>query len=423
MPGFCNPGLPAVNNVKADDIGEFMTIKKGKQKKFIQGNEACVEGALYAGCRFYAGYPITPSTEIMEVMAAKLPKMGGVFIQMEDEIASICAITGAALGGLKSMTATSGPGFSLMQEGIGYACMTEVPCVIVNVMRSGPSTGYPTGPSQSDVMQAKWGAHGDHPAIVITPSSVQEALHETIRAFNLSETYRTPVIILYDEVIGHMREAVTLPEPGEIQVVERLKPTCPPSEYKPYEVKNGKVAPLAAYGEGYRFHVTGLYHAPDGFPSGNTKLIQESNERLIKKVYDDRKVIWKNEEFYLDDAEIGVFAYGVCAKSAKFAVKELRSKGIKAGLLRPFTLWPFPDDAVEEMAKQVKTIIVPEMNLGQIINEVQRASKGQCEVKGIFRVDTDPIHPKQIMNAILGKPVDATVIPAEVMIERDMIDG
>lgn len=398
-------------------------MSKPKQKKFMQGNEACAEAAIYAGCRFYAGYPITPSTEIMEIMAARLPKIGGSFIQMEDEIASICAIVGASLGGMKAMTATSGPGFSLMQEGIGYACMTEIPCVIVDVMRSGPSTGYPTGPSQSDVMQAKWGTHGDHPAVVLTPSSVQEALYETIRAFNISETYRTPVMLLYDEVIGHMREAIMLPEPGEVEVVERQKPNCAPADYKPYEIRDGKVAPLAAYGEGYRFHVTGLYHAPDGFPSGNTKLIQETNERLVNKIEKNKAKIWKNEELYLDDAEIGVFAYGVSAKSAKFAVKELRSKGIKVGLLRPLTIWPFPDDVVEEMAKQVKTIIVPEMNLGQIFYEVQRASKGQCEVKGIFRVDTDPIHPRQIMNAILGKRVEATVIPSDVMIERDMQDG
>src|SRR3989338_2099560 len=394
-----------------------------KKKKFMQGNEACSEGALYAGCRFYAGYPITPSTEVAEILSVRLPKIGGVFMQMEDEIASICAIIGASLGGTKSLTATSGPGFSLMQEGLGFACIAEIPCVIVNVMRSGPSTGFPTGPSQSDVMQAKWGTHGDHPSVVLTPATVQEIFYETVRAFNLAETYRTPVIVLYDEVIGHMREAVTLPEPGEIHVVERKKPNCQPSEYKPYEVKDGNVAPLAAYGEGYRFHVTGLYHAADGFPTSNTKLIHETNERLINKIENDRDNICKNEEFYLDDAEIGVFAYGVCAKSAKFAVKELRSKGIKVGLLRPLTIWPFPDDAVEEMAKQVKTIIVPEMNLGQIVHEVQRASRGKCEVRGIFRVDTDPIHPKQIMSAILGKPVEATVIPNEVMIERDMIDG
>jgi len=400
-----------------------MAMKKGKVKKFIQGNEACVEGALYAGCTFYAGYPITPSTEIMEIMGNRLPKIGGTFIQMEDEIASMCAIVGGSLTGQKAMTATSGPGFSLMQEAFGYACMTEVPCVLVNVMRSGPSTGYPTGPSQSDVMQAKWGTHGDHPAIVLTPSSVQEVLYETIRAFNLSEIYRTPVTVLYDEVIGHMREAVEIPEPGEIEVIKRPETNLSPSDYKPYDVKNGKIGPLAPYGEGYRFHVTGLYHAPDGFPTGNTKFIQESNERLVNKVEQNREAIWKNDEFMLDDAEIVVFAYGVCAKSAKFAVRELRSKGIKVGLLRPLTVWPFPDDAVEKIAKQVKTIIVPEMNLGQIVYEVQRASRGKCDVKGLFRVDSDPIHPRQIMSAILGKPVEPTVIPTEVMIERDMIDG
>ncbi|MBI5681787.1 MAG: hypothetical protein HZC45_01225 [Deltaproteobacteria bacterium] len=229
--------------------------------------------------------------------------------------------------------------------------------------------------------------------------------------------------MLYDEVIGHMREAVTLPEPGDIHVIERKKPDCAPSEYKPYEVNEGKVAPLAAYGDGHRFHVTGLYHAADGFPTSNTKLIHETNERLVHKIDRNKETICKNEEFYLDDAEIGIFAYGVCAKSAKFAVKELRSKGIKVGLLRPLTIWPFPDDAVEEMAKKVKTIIVPEMNLGQVFYEVQRASKGQCDVRGLFRVDTDPIHPKQIMNAILGKPVEPTVIPSEVLIERDMLDG
>lgn len=397
-----------------------MTIK---QRKFMQGNEACVEGAIYAGCRFYAGYPITPSSEIMEIMAGRLPKIGGVFIQMEDEIASVCAIVGASLGGLKAMTATSGPGFSLMQEGIGFACMTEVPCVIVNVMRSGPSTGFPTGPSQSDVMQARWGTHGDHPAIALVPASVQEVLTETVRAFNLSELYRTPVTILYDEVIGHMREAITLPEPGEIEVVERRRPNCGPADYKPYDTNYGDVPPLAVYGEGYRFHVTGLYHGADGFPTGNTRLIQESNERLLRKVERDKERIWRNEGFYLDDAEIGIFAYGVSAKGAKFAVKALRKQGVKVGLLRPLTLWPFPDDAVGELSRQVSKIIVPEMNLGQIFWEVQRASQGRCEVVGIFRVDTEPIKPAKIIDAVLGKPVEVTTIPNEVMVERDMIDG
>ena len=255
-----------------------------KKKKFMQGNEACSEGALYAGSRFYAGYPITPSTEVAEILSVRLPKIGGVFMQMEDEIASICAIIGASLGGAKSLTATSGPGFSLMQEGLGFACIAEIPCVIINVMRSGPSTGFPTGPSQSDVMQAKWGTHGDHPSVVLTPATVQEIFYETVRAFNLAEIYRTPVIVLYDEIIGHMREAITLPEPGEVEVIERKKPTCKPEEYKPYAQSNGTIAPLAAYGEGYKFHVTGLYHAEDGFPTNNTRLIGEANERIVNKI-------------------------------------------------------------------------------------------------------------------------------------------
>ena len=397
-----------------------------QKKKFMQGNESCAEGAIYAGCRFFAGYPITPSTEVMEVMGMRLPKVGGAFIQMEDEIASICAIGGASLGGCKSMTATSGPGFSLMQEGLGYACMAEIPYVLVNVMRSGPSTGFPTGPSQSDVMQAKWGTHGDHPVIALTPASVEEIFHETVRAFNLSEIYRTPVLLLYDEIIGHMREAVTIPEPGEVTVVERRAPTCPPSEYAPYAIQGGNLAPLAAYGEGYRFHVTGLYHAADGFPTNNTKLIEEANQRLLNKIEDNKEKIWKNEEYYLDDAEIGIFAYGVSARSAKFAVRELRNKGIKAGLLRPLTLWPFPDRAVEELAQRVQAIIVPEMNLGQIVHEVQRASRGKCEVKGIFRVDTEPIRPAQIMDCITGngfKPSAGDSRETLSMIERDMMDG
>ena len=400
------------------------------KKRFMQGNEACAEGAFYAGCTFFAGYPITPSTEVMEISSSRLPKTGGVFIQMEDEIASICAITGASLGGRKSMTATSGPGFSLMQEGLGFACMAEVPIVIINVMRSGPSTGFPTGPSQADVMQAKWGTHGDHPAIVLIPASVEEIFYETIRAFNLAEIYRTPVIVLYDEIIGHMREAVTIPQPGEVEVVNRAKPTCAPSEYKPYDTTLGDIGPLAAYGEGYRFHVTGLFHGADGFPTNNTKLIEEAGQRLVRKVEDNKERIWKNEEYFLDDAEIGIFAYGVSARSAKFAVWELRKKGIKAGLLRALTIWPFPDSAVDALAERVKTIIVPEMNLGQIVHEVERVARGRCEVKGIFRVDTEPIKPAQIIEKILGNgpmpsapvsPTDSNM--SEMLIERDMLDG
>jgi 2-oxoglutarate ferredoxin oxidoreductase subunit alpha len=369
-----------------------------KAKKLLQGNEACAEGALYAGCRFFAGYPITPSTEIAEVLSIRLPKVGGKFIQMEDEIGSIAAITGASLGGLKSLTATSGPGFSLKQEGIGYACLTEVPCVIVNVMRGGPSTGYPTGPSQSDVMQAKWGTHGDHPVIAVVPATVPEILTETVRAFNLAEKYRTPVIILFDEIVGHMREPVILPEPGELEVIDRVKPTCAPEEYHPYDT-NYEVAPLAAYGEGYRFHVTGLNHKEDGFPTNDPKIIEDGIKRVLIKIDNNKEDIWKNEEYLLDDADIAIFAYGSTARSARYAVNRARDMGIKAGLLRPLTLWPFPESALREVAKGVKAIIVPELNLGQIIYEVERCSPG-VEVSGIHRVDGGAITPAQILEVI-----------------------
>lgn len=370
-----------------------------KRKRFIQGNEACAEGALYAGCRFYAGYPITPSTEIAEHLSVRLPKVGGKFIQMEDEIASIAAITGASLAGLKSMTATSGPGFSLKQEGIGFTCLAEIPCVIVNVMRGGPSTGCPTGPSQADVMQARWGTHGDHPVIALTPAYVQEILIETVRAFNLSEKYRMPVMLLYDEIVGHMREPIILPEKGELEVIDRVKPTCKPDEYLPYDDKY-EIAPLAAYGEGYRFHITSLNHKKDGSPTNDPKLIQKGNEQILNKIEKHKDDIYKNEEIELDDATIGIFAYGSTARSARYAVKEAREKGIKAGLLRALTIWPFPEKTVEELTKRVKVIIVPEMNMGQMILEVERLAKGRCEVVGINRVDSEPIHPQEIMNVI-----------------------
>ena len=368
-----------------------------KKKLFMQGNEACAEGALYAGCRFYAGYPITPSTEVAEYLSRALPKVGGRFIQMEDEIASISAIAGASLAGLKSMTATSGPGFSLKQEGLGFACMAEIPCVIVDVMRGGPSTGYPTGPSQSDVMQAKWGTHGDHPVIAVTPAYVQEILHETVRAFNLAEKYRTPVLILYDEIVGHMREPVVLPEEGELEVIDRERPTCPPEEYLPYDSRY-EIAPLAAFGEGYRFHVTGLNHKDDGFPTNDPDMIQEGIKRILRKIDNNKEDIWKNEEYYLDDAEVVVFAYGSTARSAKYAVRELRSKGIKAGLLRALTLWPFPEKALKEACQNAKAVVVPELNLGQIVYEVERHVN--CPVEGIHRVDGEPINPMQIMEVI-----------------------
>ena len=369
-----------------------------RQKKLLQGNDACVEGALYAGCRFYAGYPITPSTEIAEGMSVRLPKIGGKFIQMEDEIASIAAAIGASLAGLKSLTATSGPGLSLKQECIGYACLTEVPLVIINVMRGGPSTGYPTGPSQSDLMAAKWGAHGDHPAISLVPQSVQEILTETVRAFNLAERFRTPVMVLYDEIVGHMREPIMLPLPGELEVIDRAKVTCKPEEYFPYDDRY-EIAPLAPFGAGYRFHVTGLNHKQDGFPTNDSNIIRANNERIMNKIENHKDEIWLNEATDLDDAEIAVVAIGSTARSARYAVREARAAGIKAGLLRPLTMWPFPDKAVKELANRVKAVIVPELNLGQMVHEVDRCSK-KALVTCIHRVDGEPITPAQILEAI-----------------------
>ena len=370
-----------------------------RKKILMQGNEACVEGAVYAGCRFFGGYPITPSTEIAEGLSLRLPQVGGKFIQMEDEIASIAAVTGASLAGLKSLTATSGPGFSLKQEALGFACITEIPIVVVNVMRAGPSTGFPTGPSQADVMQAKWGTHGDHPIIALTPAYVQELIPETIRAFNLSEKYRTPVVILYDEIIGHMREPVVIPEPGEIDVVDRARPSCSAEEYKPYDDKY-EVPPLAPFGEGYRFHVTGLSHGTDGFPTADQTWIEREGKRLMSKISDHTDDICSNDIYNMDDAEIGILAYGVTARSANYAVNEARKEGIKAGLVRPLTIWPFPEKEVREMAGRVKVIIVPEMNLGQVVLEVERVVKGRCEVKGLNKINCDPIHPGEILDMI-----------------------
>jgi len=342
------------------------------KKKLMQGNEACAEGALYAGCKFYAGYPITPSTEVAEIMSVELPKRGGKFIQMEDEIASMAATIVGSLAGLKSLTATSGPGFSLKQEALGYACITEVPCVIINVMRA---------------------------VIALTPAYVQEILDETVRAFNLSEKYRTPVIVLYDEIVGHMREPITIPEPGDLEVIDRAKPDCAPEDYKPYD-DSMLIPPLAPFGEGYRFHVTGLNHSEDGFPTNNTEMIDINNRRIMQKIDDNVDDICKNDESMLDDVEIGIFAIGSTSRSAKFSMNRAREKGIKAGLLRPLTIWPFPEKAVDELAEKCKVIIVPELNLGQMVHEVKRVAAGRCEVVGIHRVDGEPIKPAQITELI-----------------------
>jgi len=367
----------------------------------MQGNEACVEGAIVAGMRFYAGYPITPSTEIAEVSAAKLPKVGGKFIQMEDEIASISAVIGASLTGQKAMTATSGPGFSLKQEGIGYAIIAEVPCVIVNVQRGGPSTGLPTSPAQGDIMQARWGTHGEHSIIALYPSTVKEVFDMTIRAFNLSEKYRTPVILLMDEVVGHMREKIELPDPEDIEIYNRKKPSCDPGEYLAYKVKDQDIVPeMASIGEGYRYHVTGLVHDEFGFPSNDGNVAEKLITRLVEKIENNIDDIVECEEYKLDDAEEAIIAYGSTARSVKTAIDTLREKGRKIGLLRPITIWPSPKKQIESLAKRVKRIVVVEMNLGQYYLEVDRIAGKFTNVIKLNRVNGELISPRDIISFI-----------------------
>jgi 2-oxoglutarate ferredoxin oxidoreductase subunit alpha len=373
-------------------------VNVGKKVAFLQGNEAAAHGALYAGCNFFAGYPITPSTEVSEVLAIELPKVGGKFIQMEDEIGAMAALLGGALAGSKALTSTSGPGLSLKQELIGYGCIAEIPCVVYNVMRGGPSTGMPTGPSQSDVMCAKWGTHGDHPAICLVPASVQETYEEMIRAFNLSEKYRTPVMVMPDEIVAHMRERIVFPEQGEIEVIPRKSPTVPPEQYKPYDTSFGDVPPLAAFGSEYRFHVTGLNKMQDGFPTTKASIVQAEEERQVRKVEANADDIVKFEEYLLDDAEIVVVAFGSTSRSARFAVNEARKEGIKAGLFRLITYWPFPEKQLLELSKRVKAFITPEMNLGMTHGVVKGCIEGNAPVLGIFRVDGEPINPGQILD-------------------------
>ncbi|HOE56081.1 MAG TPA: 2-oxoacid:acceptor oxidoreductase subunit alpha [Bacillota bacterium] len=367
--------------------------------RLMQGNEACVEGAIIAGMKFYAGYPITPSTEIAELSAERLPLTGGKFIQMEDEIGGMAAVIGASLTGVKSMTATSGPGFSLKQENIGYAAIAEIPCVIVDVQRGGPSTGMPTSPAQGDVMQARWGTHGDHPIIALTPSSVRETFDLTIKAFNMAEKYRTPVILLMDEVIGHMREKVQLPDPSEIEIVDRKRPGCC-EEYFPYRPEEDLVPPMADFGTGYRYHVTGLVHDETGFPSNNTDDVDKLIRRLSNKIEMHKKDILLWEEEYTEDAEILILAYGCVARSAKSALKTLRKRGIKVGMYRPITIWPFPGERLRELAGKVKAIVVPEMNLGQLVLEVERICNNITRIERLNKVNCEIIYPDEIISKI-----------------------
>jgi 2-oxoglutarate ferredoxin oxidoreductase subunit alpha len=367
------------------------------EPKLLMGNEACAEGALAAGVRFYGGYPITPSNEIGEIMSSRLPAVGGRFIQMEDEIGSMAAIIGASIAGLKSMTATSGPGFSLMQENLGFAAIAEVPCVVVNVMRAGPSTGMPTLPAQGDVMQARWGTHGDHPSIVLCPASVREVFDLTVTAVNFSEKYRMPVVLLMDEVIGHLREKVTLPQPESIQLMERPRPDCPPEWYKPFEDTKTGVPPMAAFGDGYRYHITGLTHDIMGFPTTKKDEVELLIQRLFRKIQQGFEELMLYETFLMEDATAAIVAYGCVARSAKSAVLALRKEGMKVGLLKLSTLWPFPRTAIESLPEQVQDLVVPEMNMGQLYREVVRVGHGRFRVRKVSRIDGELITPQEII--------------------------
>ena len=374
--------------------------KRNPNEVLLQGNEAVVEGALRVGCRFFAGYPITPATEIAEIMSVKLPQLDGTFIQMEDEIASLGAVIGASLAGAKSMTATSGPGFSLMQENLGFACIAEVPCVLVNVMRGGPSTGLPTFPAQGDVMQARWGTHGDHPIIALCASTVKECFDLTIKAFNLSERFRNPVILLLDEVVAHMREKVVLPPEGQVAIVDRVKPKVPPEWYIPYEDTPAGVPPMANFGEGYRYHVTGLTHDIRGFPTSRPDEIGPFISRLFRKISQHFSEIQMGEAEYMEDAEVTVIAYGCVARSAKRAVRDAREKGIKAGFVKLTTIWPFMRSLVEGVLKSSKAVLVPEMNMGQISREVKRVNQGYASVYTLNKIDGTIITPDEILARI-----------------------
>ena len=380
-----------------------------KKLKFVQGNEACAEAALYAGLDFYAGYPITPSTEITDILSKRLPRAGGKFIQMEDEISSFCAITGASLTGNKVMTATSGPGFSLMQEALGYAVMAEIPCVIVNVQRGGPSTGIPTHVSQGDVNQSRWGTHGDHAIIVLTASNHQDIFEITVNAFNLAETYRTPVILLFDEVAAHMRERLVLPEEGDIPLVKRLKTSLKEGvDYHPYLPREDGRLPMSDFGGVHRYNVTGLFHDMWGFPSDNPQVVYGLLRHLIDKIDNNLNQIVRFKEHYLDDAECILISYGSSARSALHVARSQRLKGEKVGLLELLTLWPFPHNIVRDKCANARYVVVVEMNMGQILREVKTAVERPEKVflanrtDGVFITDSNI---KNVLRVIRGKGV------------------
>lgn len=377
--------------------------------RFVQGNEACVEGAMYAGLSFFAGYPITPSTEIAEHLSSRLPSNGGKFIQMEDEIASMCAVIGASLTGNKVMTATSGPGFSLKQEAIGYACMAEIPCVIANVQRGGPSTGNPTHVSQGDVNQARWGTHGDHSIIALTASNHQDIFSITVDAFNLAETYRTPVVLLLDEAVGHMREKLVIPEQNELPIVDRLRTSLGKDvDYHPYLPRVDGRLPMSDFGDEHRYNVTGLYHDMWGFPSNNPQVVQELLRHLVDKIENNIHSITRYKEHYLDDAQYILISYGSSARSAIHLAEERRKRGEKIGVLELQSLWPFPTEIVREKCAKARAILVVEMNMGQVMAQVKAAVEKPKRVFLANRIDGKLITPydiKRLLRVVQGRGV------------------
>jgi 2-oxoglutarate ferredoxin oxidoreductase subunit alpha len=369
--------------------------------RFVQGNEACVEGAIYAGVSFFAGYPITPSSEIAELLSRRLPESGGKFIQMEDEIASICAIIGASLTGHKVMTATSGPGFSLMQEALGYAIMAEIPCVIVNVMRGGPSTGIPTHGSQGDVNQARWGTHGDHSIIALTASNHQDVFEMTVNAFNLAESYRTPVVLLLDEVVGHMREKLIIPEKEEIPLVERLRTAVKEGvDYHPYLPREDGRLPMSDFGGVHRYNVTGLYHDMWGFPSSEPSVVHGLIRHLVDKLENRVDTLASIKEFFLDDAQFIFISYGSAARSTLHVVKDRRMRGERLGLLELQTLWPFASDIIRDKCEKAQAVIVVEHNMGQVMQSVKMAVDNPDKVFLANRIDGVFITPSDILNIL-----------------------
>ncbi|HYA69968.1 MAG TPA: 2-oxoacid:acceptor oxidoreductase subunit alpha [Thermoplasmata archaeon] len=379
-----------------------MTAEKGPVltgSHFMLGDQACAEGAIYAGCRFFAGYPITPATEIAERMAERLPAIGGQYIQMEDEIGSIAAVLGASVAGVKAMTATSGPGFSLMQENLGLGFMMEVPAVVVNVQRGGPSTGLPTSVGQQDMMQARYGSHGDYSAIAYSPSSPQEAFELTIQAFSTAERLRTPVLVMMDEVVGHMRERVVIPEEGKRTILSRRLPSVPPSEYRPYRVDDDLVPEMALAGGGYSVRMTSLTHDELGRAVTDTATQRVLLPRLLRKVEEHRDVYEQYELRHVKDAEVLLVAYGITGRSATGAVEAARARGIRVGLFRPKSVWPFPAEAFLRAARTVRRVVVAEINMGQIALEVERLIAGRCPVVRVTSPGGEVLSPELILGA------------------------